>query len=224
MPLTLNSIYHSHLLNCRSTCFYFMMLSQKSQIGCIEIYCLLTSLKLNFFLLVILSNCLSYPTLSLICLQTSLSHLLLQLVILGSSSTPHCLCLTTYLQSLNLVSVIFVILCVFVALLILLLLKQLQHLLFILVLITATHFFLIFLSTCSSKFKVQTSFYIATLTTTNRPAPALHCRQLAGSADVRGVLRRHRQPHVLLASPTSAHKDFDPSRSWYSLTIQLVVG
>src|SRR5664279_327178 len=130
LPMTLNSIYHSHLLNLRSTCFYFMMLSQKSQIGCLLIYYLLTSLKLNFFLSVFLSNCLRYPTLSLLCIQQSLSHLLLLLAILGSSLTPLCLCLTTYLPSLNLVSIIFVILGVFVALLILLLLKQLQHLLF----------------------------------------------------------------------------------------------
>src|SRR5664279_2707974 len=74
-----------------------MMLSQKSQSGCLVIYCLLTSLKLNFFLLVFLSNCLSYPIISLLCLQTSISHILLLLAILGSSLTPHCLCLTTYL-------------------------------------------------------------------------------------------------------------------------------
>src|SRR5664279_2319932 len=117
MLMTLNSIYHSHLLNLRLTCFYFMMSSLKSQIGCLLIYYLLTSLKLNF-LSVFLSNCLSYPILSLLCLQTSLSHLLLLLAILGSSLTPLCLCLTTYLPSLNLVSVIFVILSVFVALLI----------------------------------------------------------------------------------------------------------
>src|SRR5664279_1556578 len=120
MLMTLNSIYHSHLLNLRLTCFYFMMLSLKSQIGCLLIYYLLTSLKLNFFLSVFLSNCLSYLILSLLCLQTSLSHLLLLLAILGSSLTPLCLCLTTYLPSVNLVSVIFVILGVFVALLILL--------------------------------------------------------------------------------------------------------
>src|SRR5664279_586454 len=117
MLMTLNSIYHSHLLNLMLTCFYFMMLSLKSQTGCLLIYYLLTSLKLNFFLSVFLSNCLSYLILSLLCLQTSLSHLLLLLAILGSSLTPLCLYLTTFLPYLNLASVIFVILRVFVALL-----------------------------------------------------------------------------------------------------------
>src|SRR5664279_2706189 len=37
-------------------------------------------------------------------------------------------------------------------------------------------------------------------------------------------LRRHRQPHILLASPTSALLDLTPSRSWYSFSIQLVEG
>src|SRR5664279_196016 len=37
MLMTLNSTYHSHLLNLRLTCFYFMMLSLKSQIECLLI-------------------------------------------------------------------------------------------------------------------------------------------------------------------------------------------
>src|SRR5664279_4634123 len=37
-------------------------------------------------------------------------------------------------------------------------------------------------------------------------------------------LRRHRQPHILLASPKSALLDLTPRRSWYSFSIHLVEG
>jgi len=58
-------------------------------------------------------------------------------------------------------------------------------------------------------FSIVPIFSVATLTWTIRPELALHCWQLVGKTNVYGTAPTAAL-HILIASPTSARRDFDP--------------